>query len=85
MREPVSPQMSARDEVLDQIYDVDERVVSEMAGKEVRYDDYGHIVTQRSKKPPELDLNRFEILRDLYWWYLKQDAYQSIVSGNPLL
>jgi hypothetical protein len=80
-----SPQISARDEILDQIYDVDERVVSELAGKEVRYDDYGQILTQRSKIPPALDLSRFEILRDLYWWYLKQDAYQSIVSGNPLL
>jgi hypothetical protein len=24
-------------------------------------------------------------LKDLFWWYCKQDAYQSIVSGNLLL
>lgn len=79
-------QIRERDEILHQIYDVDDRVVSEFAGKEVRYDhDPGRIVTQNSRVPPELDLGQFEILRDLYWWYLKQDAYQSIVSGNPLL
>ena len=77
--------VNAQDEILDQIYDVDERVVSEFAGKEVRYDDHGRIITHNAKLPPQLDLSRFEILRDLYWWYLKQDAYQSIVSGNGLL
>jgi hypothetical protein len=81
----VQQQMKPQDEILDQIHDVDERIISEFAGKEVRYDDHGQILTQKSKLPPELDLNRFEILRDLYWWYLKQDAYQSIISGNPLL
>jgi hypothetical protein len=80
-----SPPLRARDEILDQISDVDDRIVSEFAGKAVRYDDHGQIVTQNKKLPPDLDLGRFEILRDLYWWYLKQDAYQSIISGNPLL
>ncbi len=84
-RNSVPQQVKAQDEILDQINDVDERIVSEFAGKEVRYDDHGQILTQKSRVPPELDLNRFEILRDLYWWYLKQDVYQSIISGNPLL
>ena len=84
-RNSVPQDVSPQDEILDQIYDVDERVVSEFAGKEVRYDDHGQILTQKSTMPPKLDLTQFEILRDLYWWYLKQDAYQSIVSGNPLL
>ena len=79
------PNLRARDEILDQISDVDDRIVSEFAGKAVRYDDHGQIVTQNIKLPPQLDLGRFEILRDLYWWYLKQDAYQSIISGNSLL
>ena len=72
-------------EVLDQIYDIDERIVSDFVGKEVRYGDFGRIVTPRSRIPPALDIGKFEILKDLYWWYCKQDAYQSIVSGNPLL
>lgn len=80
-----APQANSQDEILDQIYDVDERMISELAGKKVRYDEPGRIVTMNSKIPPKLDLRRFEILKDLYWWYLKQDAYQSIISGNPLL
>ena len=73
------------DELLDQIPDVDERVVSGFVGKEVRYGDHGRIETPHSSLPPELDLSKFEILKDLFWWYCKQDAYQSVVSGNHLL
>ena len=79
------PHLRAQDEILDQIYDIDDNVVSQMAGKEVRYDGCGRIVSPNSKMPPGLDLSNFEILKDMYWWYLKQDVYQSIVSGNPLL
>jgi hypothetical protein len=75
----------ARDEILDQIHDVDERVVSEISGKEVKYDGHGQILTSDNAVPQGLDLSKFEILRDLYWWYLKQDAYQSIISGNALM
>ena len=60
-------------------------MVSEFAGKEVRYDSHGQIMTPKNTIPQPLDLSKFEILKDLYWWYLKQDAYQSIVSGNALL
>lgn len=74
-----------QDDLLDQTMDVDERVVSHMVGKEVRYDDHGGIETPRVNIPPGLDLSKFEILKDLYWWYCKQDVIQSIVSGNHLL
>lgn len=80
-----SPLGSPQDDVLDQIPDVDERMVSILVGREVRYGDHGHIMTPQNSVPPELDLSKFEILKDLYWWYCKQDVYQSIVSGNPLL
>lgn len=78
-------QSDLRDGFIDQIPDVDERIVSQMLGWEVRYDDQGHTEPPTSDRPVNLDLSRFGILKDLYWWYCKQDAYQSIVSGNPLL
>lgn len=67
--------------------DVDERVVSVMVGREVRYDDHGKVEPEvKAESPkPSLDVAKFEVLQDLYWWYCKQDVYQSIVSGNPLL
>lgn len=74
-----------QDDLLDQMMDVDERVVSHMVGKEVRYEDHGGIETPHVNIPPGLDLSKFEILKDLYWWYCKQDVIQSIVSGNHLL
>ncbi|KAK4554536.1 hypothetical protein LTR86_008390 [Recurvomyces mirabilis] len=84
-RQSTSPISPSPDELLDQIPDVDERVISTFAGREVRYGDHGQIMTPISSIPQELDLSKFEILKDLYWWYCKQDAYQSIISGNPLL
>lgn len=80
-----SSRAQMQDDILDSICDVDERVISELVGKEIRYGNHGHVMTPKSGRPSELDLNDFEILKDLYWWYLKQDVYQSIVSGNPLL
>ena len=65
---------------------VDERIVSSFVGKEVRYGgDHGQVVTPQLSAPQKLDLSKFEILKDLYWWYCKQDVYQSIISGNNLL
>lgn len=84
-RPSLSPTGSAQDDILDQIPDIDERVVSVLVGREVRYGDRGQIMTPQSGLPAQLDLSKFEILKDLYWWYCKQDVYQSIVSGNPLL
>lgn len=78
-------QYSLQDALLDQVHDVDERIISQIIGREVRYDDHGHVEAPQTPIEPDLDLSRFEILKDLYWWYCKQDAYQSIVSGNPLL
>ena len=86
---PLHPNTSAyeqaQDETLDQIPDVDEHMISQLVGREVRYEEHGHVMTPGLHTSPELDLSNFEILRDLYWWYLKQDVYGSIVSGNPLL
>jgi hypothetical protein len=80
-----TPEPSSTDDLLEQIPDIDERFVSHLVGRQVKYYDYGRIESHQSVIPPELDLNKFEILKDLYFWYLRQDAYQSIVSGNPLL
>ncbi|GAB7363673.1 hypothetical protein MBLNU230_g4243t1 [Neophaeotheca triangularis] len=74
-----------QDELLDQMSDVDDRAISVITGREVRYDDVGRILTPGLKMPQSLDLSKWEVLKDLYWWYCKQDVYQSIVSGNPLL
>jgi hypothetical protein len=32
----------------------------------------------------EFDLDRFQLLQDLFWWYARQDTYQSFIAGNRL-
>lgn len=71
------------EDLLDEIPDIDERVVSDIVGRPVVYGDVGPVMTPRMTV--DLDLNRLEILKDLHWWYCKQDAFQSIISGNELL
>lgn len=84
-RNSISAYFNDQDELQSTFNDVDEAMISTFVGHEVRYEGYGYVETLESKIPPPLDLSNFEILKDLFWWYCKQDAYQSIVSGNPLL
>ncbi|KAF2725955.1 hypothetical protein K431DRAFT_280682 [Polychaeton citri CBS 116435] len=72
-----------QDAQLDEILDVDERLISYLAGHEVGL--AGHEPSGGASIPPSLDLSKYETLRDLHWWYCKQDCFQSLVSGNPLL
>lgn len=70
----------------------DEGLVSHIVGKEVNYEKFGrvleHGVDGQERKTPfteKLDLKTFETLQDLYWFYSRNDAFQSMVSGNPLM
>lgn len=85
-RNSISAYFGRDDEIPNQFNDVDEAMITTFVGREVRYEDQrGYIETAQTTIPQELDLSNFETLKDLFWWYCKQDAYQSIVSGNPLL
>jgi len=70
----------------------DEDVISSIVGKKVSYDEFGsvvEIIDDQQQKPqrdaPKLDLRTFETLQDLYWYHSRHDAFQSMVSGNPLV
>lgn len=84
---PMTSGWSAQDALLDQVYDIDSHVVSMLAGQSVNYEEHGHVIKEHevNEPPQELDIPRFEILKDLFWLYCKQDVYQSLISGNPLL
>lgn len=70
---------------------IDENIVSTFFGKKLSYDAFGRIVDdqasgkRRESIPAPFDLSRYELYQDLFWWYVKQDCYQSIISGNPVL
>ncbi|KAL8735197.1 MAG: hypothetical protein Q9166_001073 [cf. Caloplaca sp. 2 TL-2023] len=71
--------------------ELDEDLISILMGYRTRYDEYGH-VTDLNEPPSHYhvpltpqDVEKFEIQCDLFWWYAKQDMYQSLISGNRLL
>lgn len=73
--------------------DVDESLVGLFMGRKVRYDEFGRIVDDTKYSPVETprrelttkEVEEYEVRRDLFWWFSKQDIYQSYLSGNGLL
>jgi len=71
--------------------DVDENLVGMIMGKKLKYDRFGQILDdvyepgRQDKVYTPRDIEIYENQRDLFWWYAKQDAFQSILSGNRLL
>ncbi|KAL8789171.1 MAG: hypothetical protein Q9213_001278 [Squamulea squamosa] len=71
--------------------DLDENLISTLMGSRTRYQEYGQVID--ANEPPShyhvpltpKDVEKFEIQCDLFWWYAKQDMYQSLISGNRLL
>lgn len=69
----------------------DMSLLTRLTGKFVTYDDVG-IVTEddsgyrkKRNKFTEKDMETYEQLSDLFWWYCKMDVYQSILGGTRLL
>ena len=70
---------------------LDENLISTIMGWKTDYNQYGQVLTDdesamKNESPlmPK-DIEVFETQCDLFWWYAKQDMYQSILSGNRLL
>ncbi|MCJ1434588.1 hypothetical protein MMC27_003957 [Xylographa pallens] len=66
---------------------VDEHLVSELMGRKNMYchDMEGNFEWPYTSPLTDTDLENHKILSDLFWWYAKQDVYQSVISGNRLL
>lgn len=71
--------------------EVDENLVGILMGKKLKYAEYGEVFEDadepynEDKKYTQRDLEALDTQRDLFWWYIKQDAIQSILSQNRLL
>ena len=71
--------------------DVNENIIAILMGKQLRYDQFGQVIDENftdageNKVYTERDLEIYETQRDLFWWYCKQDVYQSILGGSKLL
>lgn len=80
----ISSDQSPQDILLDQMYEADENIVGAICGTGVSYDRYGHI-GEAMPPPQPFNLETYDTLKDLYWWYCKNDAYHSLISTDPLM
>ena len=71
---------------------LDESLISTFMGWRTSYNQYGQIIEGNKEAIPpstkpvtQSEIDKFEAQCDLFWWYAKQDMYQSIISGNRLL
>ena len=71
---------------------LDEGLISTFMGWRTSYNQYGQIIEGNKEAVPpstkpvtQSEIDKFEAQCDLFWWYAKQDMYQSIISGNRLL
>ncbi|KAL1969884.1 hypothetical protein VTN77DRAFT_7393 [Rasamsonia byssochlamydoides] len=69
--------------------DINEELIGALMGKAVNYDQFGQVESEGQrlggkKHFTRKDIENFRIQCDLYWWYCKQDLFQSMVSGNRL-
>lgn len=70
---------------------VDENLVSMIMGSKPSYNQSSRVLEENEvisayvKPLSSKEMENFETQGDLFWWYCKQDMYQSMVSGNRLL
>lgn len=69
--------------------DVNYQLLSIITGTRVTAEDYGlqegQPLDERCLYVTDRDIEQYDILRDLFWWYGKMDVYQSILGGTKLL
>ncbi|KAI0020549.1 hypothetical protein F4780DRAFT_364080 [Xylariomycetidae sp. FL0641] len=59
-----------------------------LTGRDLTWDQFGMLPEEMSSLPPprttytNKDMERYEHLSDLFWWYCKMDVYQSILGGT---
>lgn len=60
-----------------------------ITGRQIRPEDYGLGNDAAEMLKPldvsQQEIDKFEILADLFWWFCKMDVYQSVLGGTKLL
>lgn len=68
---------------------LDYQLLTAITGQHVTPESYGmgedQPIDSSIQATTERDIEQYENLRDLYWWYCKMDVYQSILGGTKLL
>jgi hypothetical protein len=72
----------------DEEWEIDQSIVSTLTGKRIDYDHQvqpGFDAHEIMNELTEKDVSDLKIKMDLRWWYMKQDVFQSMISGDPLM
>ncbi|KAF2152096.1 hypothetical protein K461DRAFT_322202 [Myriangium duriaei CBS 260.36] len=73
---------------LEQLPDFDMRLLSAIAGRAINHLSTGRVMNDHDsafRNDGDIDIPAFEIQKDLFWAFIRQDATGSLISGNPLL
>lgn len=70
-----------------EVADVDLGLVGRFSGKPVKFMDSPSSPTweSRPRQCTDRDLENYEHMMDLYWWFCKMDVYQSTLGASKLL
>lgn len=74
--------------IQDKDWEIDEGLISNLTGYNVEYDKQWQVRTNTPVPVGDMsakDIEDYKLRSDLYWWYCKQDIFQSMVSNNRLL
>lgn len=82
-------QLGIAPSLLDEVaWNLDQKVVSDLTGLTIDYDNirsYTTNETESSQPMTESEVATYRTKMDLWWWFCKQDMFQSLVSGERLL
>jgi len=71
-----------------ELNDLDYHLLQTISGQNITAEDYGLGKNQGvdpSNSVTDRDIEHYENVRDLFWWYCKMDVYQSMLAGTRLL
>ena len=75
--------------VLSELKPLNFGILSQLTGMHVTGEDWGlaegQLPDASVSRVTDKDIEEYEGLRDLFWWYTKMDVYQSMLGGAKLL
>jgi len=73
----------------DDLHEVDADLLAKLSGQPVSYEELPPVPNasfwELPKRYTERDVEEYELVRDLFWWYCKMDVYQSFLGATRLL
>lgn len=82
MGNPFAAQEEAPEDELYRLQDPDLAFVSQICGTRLAFEPQSSAESISILSYNDKDIEKYEQLADLFWWYCKMDTYQSVLSGT---